>query len=68
MQALQFLAPGDPFIYQAAQRIPGERLPAFPGGAALELVAAFQKLRESTSISLPIKPKARHAGHDKLGS
>ncbi len=54
MQAVQILAPGDQFIYQAAQRISEERLPAFPGGAALEVVVAFQKLR--VPISIPIKP------------
>jgi hypothetical protein len=68
MQAVQILAPGDQLIFQAAQRIPEERLPAFPGGVALELVAAFQRLRESTSINIPNKLKthaARDAGHHK---
>ena len=59
MRAVQILAPGDQFIYQAAQRIPGERLPAFPGGAALEVVVAFQKLREP--INIPIKPKTHQS-------
>ena len=54
MRAVQILAPGDQFIYQAANRIPEERLPAFPGGAALEVVVAFQELREP--INIPIKP------------
>jgi len=54
MQAVQILAPGDQFIYQAAQRIPEEKLSAYPGGAALEVVVAFQKLREP--INIPIKP------------
>ena len=57
MQAVQILAPGDQFIYEAARRVPGERLPAFPGGAALEVVVAFQKLREP--INIPIKPNPR---------
>jgi hypothetical protein len=57
-QTVQILAAGDQLILQAAQRIPEERLPAFPGAAALEFVAAFQKRRESRS--LPIKPNARH--------
>ena len=68
MRAVQILAPGDQLIFQAANRIPEERLPAFPGGVALEFVAAFQRLRESTSINIPIKRKARqarHAGHHK---
>jgi hypothetical protein len=46
MQAVQILAPGDQFIHQVAQGIPEEKLPAFPGGAALEFVVAAQKLRE----------------------
>jgi hypothetical protein len=68
MQAVQILSPGDQLTIQAVQRIPEERLPAFPGGAALEFVVAFQKLRETTSISTPNKPKthaALHAGHNK---
>lgn len=68
MQVVQILAPGDQLIFQAAQRIPEERLPALPGGAALEFVVAFQKMRESTSINIPIKPRAhlaRHAGHNQ---
>ena len=65
MQVVQILAPGDQLIFQAAQRIPEEKLPAFPGGAALEFVVAFQNLRES--VSIPIKPKARQARQDKLG-
>ena len=46
MQAVQILAPHDQFIYQAAQRIPAEQLPAYPGAAALEFVVAVQKLRQ----------------------
>ena len=64
-QTVQILAPGDQLILQAARRIPEERLPAFPGAAALEFVVAFQKQRES--IGLPIKPKAHHARHNKHG-
>jgi len=67
LQAVRILAPGDPFIYQAACRIPEKRLPAFPGGATLEFVAAFQKLRESISIIPLIKAKANHARHNKPG-
>ncbi len=43
LQAVQILAPNDPFIYQAAQRIPEELLPIAPGGVALELVVAMQR-------------------------
>ena len=46
MQAVRILAPHDQFIYQAAQRIPAEQLPAYPGATALEFVVAFQKLRQ----------------------
>ena len=46
MQAVRILAPHDQFIYQAAQRIPAEQLPAYPGAAALEFVVAVQKLRQ----------------------
>jgi hypothetical protein len=58
-QTVQILAAGDQLIFQAAQRIPEERLPAFPGAAALEFVAAFQNLRESRSH--PIKRKAHQS-------
>jgi len=58
-QTVRILAAGDQLILQAAQRIPEERLPAFPGGAALEFVAAFQKQRESRSH--PIKPKSHQS-------
>jgi hypothetical protein len=61
MGAIQILAPGDPLIYQAAHRMPEEILPAFPGGAMLELVAGFQELRKS--INLPIKSNAGRSGH-----
>ncbi len=43
LQAVQILAPNNPFIYQAAQRIPEEVLPIAPGGVALELVVAMQR-------------------------
>jgi hypothetical protein len=65
MRAIRLLAPGDQLMYQAAQRIPEERLPALPGGATLEFVAAFQELRKS--INLPIKSNARRSGRHKPG-
>jgi len=65
MRAIRILAPGDQLIYQAAQRIPEERLPAFPGGASLEFVAAFQEQRKSTN--LPIKSNSRRSDHHKPG-
>jgi hypothetical protein len=65
MRAIRILAPGDQLIYQIAQRIPEEKLPAFPGGAILEFVAAFQELRNS--INLPIKSNTRRSGRHKPG-
>jgi len=47
MQAVRILAPDDQFIHQAAERVREGALPAFPGGAALEFVAAMEKLRGS---------------------
>lgn len=55
LQAVQILAPNDQFILQV-QRIPEEKLPEFPGGAALKFVAAFEKLWES--IKVPVKSNA----------
>jgi hypothetical protein len=49
MQAVRILAPDDRSIHLAAQRVPEEKLPAFPGGAALEFVVAMGKLRAGTS-------------------
>jgi len=65
MHAIRILAPGDHLIYQAAQRIPEEGLPSFPGGATLEFVAAFQELRKS--INLPIKSNGRRSDRHKPG-
>jgi hypothetical protein len=48
LQAVQSLAPNDNFIFQAAQRIPEEKLPAFPGGVALEFVVAMERFKSST--------------------
>ena len=45
LQAVQILAPGDEFILQAAQLVREEVLPARPGGAALEFVAAMERVR-----------------------
>jgi hypothetical protein len=44
LKAVQILAPGDTFILKAAERVPEESLPVAPGGAALQLVVAMQKL------------------------
>src|SRR5271157_3270054 len=49
LKAVQILAPGDIFILKAAQRVPEESLPIYPGGAALKLVVALQKLMPSAS-------------------
>jgi len=55
MHAVEILAPGDQFIHKAAQRIPVEELPNFPGAAALEFVVAIQKLREPLN-AIEIQP------------
>ena len=44
-----FLAPGDSFTLKAAQRVPEESLPVYPGGAAIELVVTLQKLSHQQS-------------------
>lgn len=45
IQAVQILAPGDPFILRAAERVREETLPPIPGGVALEFVAAMERFR-----------------------
>ena len=63
--AVQILAPENEFILKLALRIPEEQLPAYPGGAALEFVAALEKLTSSpTECSdspwlRPVSPPAR---------
>jgi len=49
LRAVQILAPGDSYTLKAAQRVPEESLPIYPGGAALELVVTLQKLRPQPS-------------------
>jgi hypothetical protein len=49
IQAVRILAPGDQFIHEAARGIPEDKLPIFPGGAALEFVAAMERLKPSTT-------------------
>ena len=53
LRAVQILAPGDRFILKAAQSVPEESLPVAPGGAALQLVVAMQKLRSAQSQDFP---------------
>ena len=66
MQAVQILASSDQFIYQVAQHVPEEKLPAFPGGAALEFVAACQKLHQSINIPVESKTHQLTALHGQL--
>ena len=47
LRAIKILAPNDPFIHRAAQRVSEETLPLLPGGAALEFVVAMERLRSS---------------------
>jgi hypothetical protein len=49
LRAVQILAPGDDFVFRAAARVPEETLLSFPGGAALEMVVALQKVMPSAS-------------------
>jgi hypothetical protein len=49
MRAVQILAPNDQFIINAANLVREEVLPKYPGGVALEFVAAVQRLRASST-------------------
>jgi len=49
LRAVQIVAPGDQFTLNAAKRVPEESMPAFPGGAALQLVVALQKLNPTVT-------------------
>jgi hypothetical protein len=44
IRAVRLLAPRNSQLLKLALRVPEAGLPAFPGGAALEFVAAFEKL------------------------
>lgn len=72
LKAVQILAPGDAFILHAAQHVPEESLPTFPGGAALELVVALQKLMHSADYTLSARnqeaPCRRREGGQDQGS
>jgi hypothetical protein len=46
--AVRILAPNDKFILNLAGRVREGALPPFPGGAALEFVAALCRLREAS--------------------
>ena len=48
LQAVRLLAPGDTFIFQIAERVPEDALPAAPGAAALELVATLAQMATRT--------------------
>lgn len=43
LRAVEILAPGDQFTLNMANLVPEKKLPAFPGGAALEFVVALQR-------------------------
>lgn len=71
LKAVQILAPGNKSLLHAAERVPEERLPALPGGAALELVVALQKAMASANdnSSSPGRQKResrRRDGQDQL--
>jgi hypothetical protein len=51
LKAVRILASDDPFVLRTVRRIPEERLPAFPGGVALEFVAMSERLRGKTGCT-----------------
>ncbi len=70
LNAVQILAPNDPFIYQVALHVPEEALPVCPGGAALEFVGTILRLREPVSgpaVKPPVaqKPSCRRVARGK---
>lgn len=72
MEAVRLLAPGDQFTIRAAQRVREETLPTAPGGAALEFVAAMEKVKNSdlhritTGQALPRRQKRPSAALRRL--
>lgn len=41
IRVVKILAPDNPFVFEAAKRIPEERLPSCPGAAALDFVVGL---------------------------
>jgi hypothetical protein len=60
LRAIQIMAPNDPLVFQAAQRVSEEALPVAPGGEALEFV-------EQTEVS-PFASNAAWTTHSALTS
>jgi hypothetical protein len=68
LKAVQILAPGGDFVLRAAQRVPEETLPIYPGGAALELVVALQKLGSRIVHNLPVQGFEAHESQCSLSN
>lgn len=49
LRAVRLLAPRDTLVLQFAECVRPDSLPASPGGAALELVASFERVRGRAS-------------------
>jgi hypothetical protein len=66
LRAIEILAPGDQFILKTAQSVPEESLPLAPGGAAVELVVALQKLKPEASrdFSPPNRREPERGGRE----
>ena len=69
LQAVRLLAPRDSLVFQFACRVDPDQLPEYPGAAALEFVAAFQRLahcsrpagrRSRASLNVPRRCRAGH--------
>jgi len=67
LQAVRILAPGDPFILNAAQQVREEFLPAYPGGVALEFVAALERVKSSGSGLLKLRSGSRQDNAGRFG-
>jgi hypothetical protein len=69
IRAVRLLAPRNSQILKFAMRVSEEGLPSFPGGAALEFVAAFEKLaacpERKRHFRPSIVPSPYRRGHSK---
>lgn len=65
LKAIEILAPGDSFIFEAAEQVPDQDIPNVPGGAALEFVVAMERLR--SSVAGTARPFSRNLGLQHRG-
>ena len=65
LKAVQILAPGDQLALNLAKCVPEQKLPAYPGGAALELVVALHQRtpREIRETQCRPQPEELSLGH-----